>query len=326
MFRKGKKKTKELRIFEYELEKNLLKLHQDLNLVIYKHGSYCKFTVFDNKKRDIVVPPIRDRVVHRMVYEYLVPIFNKTFIYDVWSCRKGKGLHSAIERTQYFTKRYSHGFVWRTDIKKFFDSVKQDVLLKCIERRIADQRALEIIREIISSYRINKMENSGKIVSLGERDTEEAPRASCIGIPIGNLTSQIFSNIYFNEFDRFVTHSLKPKAYLRYGDDFVIFETNKTSLEKIKAQAVSFLSEKLNLHINSKNNIIIKPKQGLHFLGVDIFPFGRRLKKRNWEKIINNLEEKNFSSYLGLVKKHCKRKKVREANWHIYGLIEENIL
>ena len=106
-----------------------------------------------------------------------------------------------------------------------------------------------------------------------------------------------------------MAHSLKPQAYLRYGDDFVIFETNRTSLEKIKLQAVSFLEGKMNLYINPRNDIIIKPKQGLYFLGVDIFPFGRRLKKRNWEKIINNMEEKNFSSYLGLVKKHSKRKK-----------------
>jgi len=94
----------------------------------------------------------------------------------------------------------------------------------------------------------------------------------------------------------------------------------------MKTQSVSFLKEKLNLRINPKNDIIIKPKQGLHFIGVDIFPFGRRLKKRNWKKIIDNLEEKNFSSYLGLVKKHSNRKKIRETNWRIYGLIEKNIL
>ena len=89
---------------------------------------------------------------------------------------------------------------------------------------------------------------------------------------------------------------------------------------------MSFLGEKMNLYINPKNNIIIKPKQGLYFIGVDIFPFGRRLKKRNWEKVIDNLKEKNFSSYLGLVKKHSNRKKIRETNWRIYGLIEKNIL
>jgi len=304
LFRKGKSDTKELQDFEYELEENLFQLHGNLNRRIYKHGLYCKFTVFENKKRDIVMAPIRDRVVHRMIYEYLVPIFNKTFIYDVWSCRKGKGLEGAIKRSQYLAKKYKNGFVWRTDIKKFFDSVNQDMLLECIERRITDPPVLQIIREIILSYKIKNN----------------------IGIPIGNLTSQIFSNIYLNEFDRFVVHSLKPKAYLRYGDDFLIFETDQNSLKKIKKQAVSFLKERLYLSINPKNDIIVKPKRGLYFLGVDIFPFGRRLKERNWKKVIENLEEKNFSSYLGLVKKHCNRKKIKEINWRIYGKIEENML
>ena len=244
LFRKGKSSTKELQNFEYLLEENLFRLHKDLNLGRYRHGPYCKFTVFDNKKRDIVVSPIRDRVVHRMVYEYLVPIFDKIVIYDVWSCRKGKGLQGAIERTQIFANKYANGFAWRADIKKFFDSVNQDVLLKCIERRIADPPALQIIREIISSYKVSKVKNLGKIAGLGEREREEALRASDIGLPIGNLTSQIFSNIYLNEFDRFVAHSLKPKAYLRYGDDFLIFENNRSALEKIKAQAVSFLFRK----------------------------------------------------------------------------------
>ena len=178
LFRKGKSKTKELRTFEYTLEENLFQLHKDLNRGVYKHGQYCQFTGFENKKRDIVVAPIRDRVVHRMIYEYLVPIFDKTFIYDVWSCRKGKGLLGAIERTQMFAKQYANGFVWRTDIKKFFDSVDQDVLLKCIERRIADPSTLRIIREILSSYRIFKAENLGKVTGLGEREREResAPR------------------------------------------------------------------------------------------------------------------------------------------------------
>jgi len=92
LFKKGKSKTKDLQDFEYELEKNLFQLHHELHQKTYKHGSYYKFIVFENKKRDIVVAPIRDRIVHRMIYEYLVPIFDKTFIYDVWSCRKNKGL------------------------------------------------------------------------------------------------------------------------------------------------------------------------------------------------------------------------------------------
>src|SRR3989338_2441486 len=190
LFRKGKHKTKELQIFEYALEENLLRLHKDLNLGIYRHGPYFQFTVFDNKKREIVVPPIRDRVVHRMIYEYLVPIFDKTFIYDVWSCRKGKGLQGAIERTQFFAHKYRNGFIWRADIKKFFDSVDQNILLKCIERRVADPPALRVIREIISSYKKTKHKKMGKNVGVREREREreEALRALYIGIPIGNLT------------------------------------------------------------------------------------------------------------------------------------------
>ena len=172
LFLKGKRKTKELQSFQYFLEGNLLRLHKDLNCGTYKHGPYCQFTVFDNKRREIVVPPIRDRVVHRMIYQYLVPIFDKTFIYDVWSYRKGKGLEGAIERAQFFANKYKNGFVWRADIKKFFDSVDQDILLKCIKRRVADPPALKIIQEIILSYRISKVKNLGKNVGLGEREGE----------------------------------------------------------------------------------------------------------------------------------------------------------
>ncbi|MGY4884187.1 MAG: reverse transcriptase domain-containing protein [Nanobdellota archaeon] len=302
LFRKGKNKNRELGNFEYSLEKNLFQLHKDLNNGIYKHGPYCEFTVFDSKKREIVVSSVRDRIVHRIIYEYLVPIFDKTFIYDVWSCRKGKGLEGAIERAQFFMKKYKNSFVWRTDIKKFFDSVNQEVLLGCIERRVKNTSTFLIIREVIRSYKIST------------------------GIPIGNLTSQIFSNIYLNEFDRFVKHSLKPKAYMRYGDDFLIFENDRQFLEEIKKKATSFLNKKLYLSINTKNDILVKTKQGIHFIGVDIFPFGRKLKKRNWRKVINNLNEKNFSSYLGLVKKHSNRKKIKEINWRIYSKIEGNIV
>ena len=105
----------------------------------------------------------------------------------------------------------------------------------------------------------------------------------------------------------------------------MVFETDQSCLEKTRADAVLFL-ERMNMHVNTKNNIILRPKQGIHFLGVDIFPFGRRLKKRNWKKVTGNLKDKNFSSYLGLVKKHSNRKKIREMNWRIYSLIEDNIL
>lgn len=144
--------TAELHAFQFYLEMNLFRLHQDLESGTYGHGGYRKFTVCDNKRREISVSCIRDRVVHRLIYDYLVPIFDRTFIYDAWSCRTGKGLLGAIERVQSFLRKNPRAYVWRADIRKFFDSVDQAELIKLIERRISDPKALRLIREVVSSF------------------------------------------------------------------------------------------------------------------------------------------------------------------------------
>lgn len=145
-------------IFEYALEQNLLGLHKELNGGVYLHGSYRIFTVCDNKKRVISVAPIRDRVVHRLIYNYLVPIYDKTFIFDAWSCRVGKGLLGAIERAQKFLSVHPDSYVWRADIKKFFDSVDHGTLIQLLARRIYDPKALWLLQEIISSFAIAQRE------------------------------------------------------------------------------------------------------------------------------------------------------------------------
>ena len=157
-FKKGKKTSQELEKFSYYLEENLRSLHHDLDSGNYKHGQYRKFTVTDNKRREISVSNIRDRVVHRLIYEYLCQIYDKTFIFDAWSCRKNKGLVGAIERAQNFVSRKPNSFIWRSDIKKFFDSVDQQVLLKIISRKIRNQKDLSLLREIIGSYKISQNE------------------------------------------------------------------------------------------------------------------------------------------------------------------------
>lgn len=156
---------------------------------------------------------------------------------------------------------------------------------------------------------------------MGYVKTRERERESkCVvrkGMPIGNLTSQIFANIYLNEFDRFIKHKLKVKNYLRYGDDFIIIADNLEKLEKIRNAAIKFLDDNLRLEINKRHDIIIKAKQGLKFLGVVIFPKGRKLNRRNSTRIKENLKLKNISSYNGLVKKHSQIKKIKEFNWII---------
>ncbi len=153
-----------------------------------------------------------------------------------------------------------------------------------------------------------------------ERERESKDRR---GIPIGNLTSQIFANIYLDIFDKFVTQELKPQAYLRYGDDFIIIGNNKKELIKIRVFAITFLKDKLSLDLHSKNDIIIKAKWGLHFLGTHVFPKGIRLNERNRKRVFAKLNLKNTPSYSGLVKKYGNHKMMRQFNWQVLNKIND---
>ena len=189
-----------------------MRLCADLNTGRYRHGGYDHKIVNEKKRRDIAVAGVRDRVVHRLFYDYLVPIVDRRFDFDVWSCRPGKGLQQALRRTQQLTDRYANGWVWRGDVEKFFDHVNHQVLHDCLDGLIINRQALEILDTVIMSYATCPFE------PLGSSD-----RFKGVGIPIGNLTSQIFANIYLHEFDRYVRHELRPSGYVRYGDDFVLF-------------------------------------------------------------------------------------------------------
>ena len=134
-YRKGKRFTEDLYEFQYHLEENLFDLYSVLNNGTYVHGGYHKFIISDNKRREIAVASIRDRIVHRLLYDQFVTIWDKTFIHDAWSCRKGKGLLGAIQRTQDFLQSYPRAYVWRADIKKFFDNVNHEILTNLILKR-----------------------------------------------------------------------------------------------------------------------------------------------------------------------------------------------
>jgi len=298
-YRKGKKPSHDLDHFQYNLDEELHNLHRVLDDSTYKHGNYRKFTVTDNKKREISVASVRDRVVHRLLYDYLVEIFDKTFVFDAWSCRTGKGLIGCINRTQKFIKRYPNGFVWRADIRKFFDSVNHNILFEFLKRKIQDEKALSLLKKIIDSFEVK----------------------TGIGMPIGNLTSQIFSNIYLNELDRFVKHQMKCKSYLRYGDDFVIFSKDEESLLQIKARIIDFIETKLQLDLHPKNNLVVETKHGLKFLGVIIYPSGRILSKRNHFRIKERINLRNSGSYWGVISQHGVPEKVRDFQWDLLNSI-----
>lgn len=299
-FRQGKKPSRAIIEFEYELLDNIVKLTSELQKGTYKHGPYAHMIVNDNKRRDIAVASVRDRIVHRLLYDYLVSIWDKTFIYDAWSCRQNKGLHAAIERAQLFMRKYPDSWLWRADITKLFDSIDKVKMKQLLRRRVSDSKALWLLEETLDSY------------CSFEEDR---------GIPIGNLTSQILANIYLNELDRFIKHELKPYAYLRYGDDWLCFADTKKEMEKIQTQAGAFLSSELKLSLHQKINQVTPVKNGTSYLGVDIWCNGRRIDSEAKNKMKNKLNVKNVSSYKSLISKHESPKKITRFEWTVSDII-----
>ena len=152
-FSKGKSSSLAIDEFEYQLDSNLQELVSEISAGIYRHGKYKKITIHEKKRRDLAVATVRDRVVHRLLYDYLVVIYDKSFDPDVWSCRQGKGLHKCLSRTQKLLNKLGESYVWRADITKFFDSVDHYKLLECLKRKIGDNKSvMYLLSEIINSY------------------------------------------------------------------------------------------------------------------------------------------------------------------------------
>jgi retron-type reverse transcriptase len=294
-FVRGKRNKKDVQIFSFHLMDNILELHNDLKNNTYKHGGYECFKINDSKPRTIHKASVRDRLLHHAVYRILYPFFNKTFIPDSFSCRNNKGTHKAINRFREFVCIVSKNntkicWILKCDIKKFFASIDQNILIEILQKYIIDKNIANLLKEIIFSFKPN-------------------------GLPLGNLTSQIFANIYMNEFDQFVKHKLKAKYYIRYADDFVIMSEDKSDLENILFEVKQFLENKLKLTLHPDKIFIKTLASGVDFLGWINFPDHRILrdktKKRMLRRISENPSVETLNSYLGLLK-HGNTGKIRE--------------
>jgi RNA-directed DNA polymerase len=311
MFRRGKGQRREVMEFEFNLEQNIFEIHKELKNATYRHGDYTSFSINDPKPRKISKARVRDRLVHQAIFNILNPIFEPSFIANSFSNRIGKGTHAGVEKLAWLLRQESQNFrkpclALKCDIKKFFDSVNHEILMKIIGRRVIDPAALNLIREIVESFE--------KTPDKGPPATGEARRA---GLPLGNLTSQIFANIYLNELDQFIKHKLKVKKYVRYTDDFLIVSADKKYLEKILPALDYFLRMRLNLTLHPQKIVIRKFRQGLDFLGYVSLPRYRLLRaktrQRIWRKIKTAREElaadnlsnfsfqQTFNSYLGVL-------------------------
>ncbi len=294
-FRKGKRNSQAILEFEWGLEGNLANLHQDLVDSSYQHGSYDHFIVNEHKRRDIAVASVRDRVVHRLLYDYLVPLCDKRFDYDVWSCRVGKGNTAALERTAQLLRKHPNSYVWRGDVAKFFDNIDHHKILEILRRYNIGDKAYEIVDKVINSYPL-------------QLEVSQSVSQSVIGLPIGNLTSQVLANIYLHEFDHFVRHNLKPPAYMRYGDDFLLIGTSIQQVRQFQKIGTEFLKQKLQLPLHSKNNLTLPVKRGIHYLGVVHYPNSRTLSPAMFQYIQDKTSLKNQDSYINYVNQYGNRK------------------
>jgi len=261
--------------FEANLQNNLLQLQKELVSQKYKPKPLKTFIIADPKIRKISKSDFRDRIVHHALCNIIEPIFERTFICDSFANRKGKGALNAIERFGNFKRKASRNnsrkcFVLKADIRHYFEKVDHAILTRIINKKIKDPRILSLIKIILQNY---------KTRLLGK------------GMPLGNLTSQFFANVYLNELDYFVKQNLKAKYYIRYVDDFVILHHDKGVLSEYQRKINLFLSRNLELELHPDKSRITTLHRGICFLGFKIFYYHRLLKKSNARKMRRKLQD-----------------------------------
>ena len=285
-FLRGKRKKYDIQEFSLRLMDNLFSLHRDLIHHTYKHGGYQEFKINDPKPRVIHKAAVSDRLVHHALHRLLSPFFDKIFIADLYSCRRHKGTHRAANGfRKYFYQASQNNttscWVLKCDIRKFFANIDHQVLTKILTTYIPDKNILKLLETVIESF-----------------STIQDKR---LGLPLGNLTSQLFANIYLNTFDQFIKHNLKAKFYLRYADDFVFLSADKDWLEKQISEVGRFLSDELKLELHPDKIFLKTLASGVDFLGLVNFPDHRILRTSTKRRMIRKIKEKEKDLAIGLI-------------------------
>ena len=271
---RGKRSRPAAAAFEYRLEENLLALQQELKHAAYRPGAYASFLIHDPKRRLISAAPFRDRVVHHALVNVIEPLFERRFIYDTYANRRGKGVHKALDRCTHYLRRYA--YVLPMDVRQFFPSIDHAILLETLAAVIADRQVLELCARILASGE-GVLSDEYDMVYFAGDDLFAVSRPR--GLPIGNLTSQFWANVYLNRQDHFVKRRLRCPGYVRYVDDMLLFADTKAELHRWRQEAIGFLAGlRLTVHENRS-----QPRPcacGIPFLGFQVFPDHRRLKRR----------------------------------------------
>ena len=271
--------------FERHLEDNLFTLQEELMVGVYRHSPYEPFTIHDPKQRTIHKATVKDRVVHQAIVNVIESLFEPRFIFDSYSCRVNKGTHAAVKRLRRFLRRASENnthtiYALKCDIRKFFASVDHTVLKELLKKRIDSPGMIHIIEDVIDSFQV----------------------LPGMGIPLGNLTSQLFANVYLHELDWFVKQKLGIKYYLRYCDDFVLLANSPKSCADLIKRIDDFLRDRLRMQLHPNKVHIRTWNQGVDFLGYIALPYATILRPSTERRALRNVNIDNASSYLGLCK------------------------
>ncbi|MGD2089839.1 MAG: reverse transcriptase/maturase family protein [Candidatus Aminicenantes bacterium] len=273
---KGKKHKDAAAAFYFNLENEIIDLQEELKTKIYIPLPLRIFMIREPKVRVIGAAEFRDRVVHHAICNILEPIFEKSYIYHSYACRKGKGTHRAIRQAQKYCRSYE--YFLKCDIKKYFESIHHLVLKKLLKSKFKDPNLLWLLDIIIDS-----------------------PGGEENGIPIGNLTSQHFANFYLDKLDHYIKDVLQVIGYLRYMDDFILFDNDRNKLKLMQSKISDFLFKILRLELKEKAIILAPCQEGIPFLGFRIFPNTLRVKRENKKRWIKKFKTRIREFESGLI-------------------------
>jgi len=273
--RLGKRFRNEVMLYTGNLEENLIEVCEDLADESYVIGKYREFIICEPKRRLVMALPFKDRVVQWAVYSVIHPIMSKGFITHTYACVDGRGAHSAVQQLNYWLrhigKKPGKWYYLKLDISKFFYRVDHDVLLNIFRRKFDDPRLLRLLEKIIRS--------EDKLFGLQQwKEVDEGERISGRGMPIGNLTSQMFANVYLNELDQHCKRVLQIKHYIRYMDDVIVLARSREQAHEYLRSITKYLNDVLKLDINKKT--AIRPAlTGIEFVGYKVYGTHIKLRK-----------------------------------------------
>jgi retron-type reverse transcriptase len=279
--RKGKRSKPACAAFEFRLESEVLALHRRLLDGSYSFGPYSEFEIREPKPRRIAAAPYPDRVLHHAIVQVLEPSTDPSFIHDSYACRVGKGTHAALESCKRWVRR--RPYVLKLDVRHFYARIDHGILLETLARRFRDEQLLECLRRLLASFRSKPQEYAP--CRGDDLFSPLQPR----GIPIGNLTSQFFANLYLDRLDHFIQETLSRRGYLRYMDDMLLFGKTKAELHDARKRIELWLERERRLHVHPRKTRIFPVCDGVPFVGFRVFERHVRLDPGTGRRFVRRL-------------------------------------